>query len=552
MLYRNRNCMLMSQNFKLMQTQYMQQTGLTGDNISVLMPLSQMFNLNPDMMYKFACEAYKVFYSNGFCKETDFQNAYEQMATYGVFMSNLVFGYNMRTGKMSLYTSSYEILVQLASRGVLLGKRKPIAEEMQAIQEVLTSGKKFVPSLKLGTTIVAVRLDWEYRDNGNKLVFKPTVPRSALVLRDEYLIPYTALDAAMKYLNEVLQEKVLRITCGDKVRVVTKNAAILSMIYGEVRTNMLLSYTFDARSNSFYVPSVGASIFSSGVTNIDLTEVDKIQQVSSLAEIDLSDVKLDVTSAPSYCAVRLKNLTNTQLFDFGKKLGIEGINTDRNANELLIGASLQLCHPYKVYEAMKECGGFNISDFKNQKPKWGAIENAQQMEIPSTAKELSDLLKTGIFQIIIHTKTGKYVPVVVTNCYKELARLYGNDFYARFESDGNKLRKAAYECDNKFKEIPFNVDVYYKIASKWGILEYAQQNVQRLQSMGKEINYQNIRNMFRLNIDSVDERKTVVKQPNIITVRSCNCKEDASEKWGYYKNIDIRAIKSIVRLTSVN
>ena len=507
MLYRNRNCMLMSQNFKLMQTQYMQQTGLTGDNISVLMPLSQMFNLNPDMMYKFACEAYKVFYSNGFCKETDFQNAYEQMATYGVFMSNLV----MRTGKMSLYTSSYEILVQLASRGVLLGKRKPIAEEMQSIQEALTSGKKFIPSLKLGTTIVAVRLDWEYHDNGNKLVFKPTVPRSALVLRDEYLIPYTALDAAMKYLNEVLQEKVLRITCGDKIRVVTKNAAILSMIYGEVRTNMLLSYTFD-----------------------------------------LSDVKLDVTSAPSYCAVRLKNLTNAQLFDFGKKLGIEGINTDRNANELLIGASLPLCHPYKVYEAMKECGGFNISDFKNQKPKWGAIENAQQMEIPSTAKEFSDLLKTGIFQIIIHTKTGKYVPVVVTNCYKELARLYGNDFYARFESDGNKLRKAAYECDNKFKEIPFNVDVYYKIASKWGILEYAQQNVQRLQSMDKEINYQNIRNMFRLNIDSVDERKTVVKQPNIITVRSCNCKEDASEKWGYYKNIDIRAIKSIVRLTSVN
>lgn len=487
MLYRNRNCMLMSQNFKLMQTQYMQQTGLTGDNISVLMPLSQMFNLNPDMMYKFACEAYKVFYSNGFCKETDFQNAYEQMATYGVFMSNLVFGYNMRTGKMSLYTSSYEILVQLASRGVLLGKRKPIAEEMQSIQEALTSGKKFIPSLKLGTTIVAVRLDWEYRDNGNKLVFKPTVPRSALVLRDEYLIPYTALDAAMKYLNEVLQEKVLRITCGDKIRVVTKNAAILSMIYGEVRTNMLLSYTFDARSNSFYVPSVGASIFSSGVTNIDLTAVDKIQQVSSLAEIDLSDVKLGVTSAPSYCAVRLKNLTN-----------------------------------------------------------------AQQMEIPSTAKELSDLLKTGIFQIIIHTKTGKYVPVVVTNCYKELARLYGNDFYARFESDGNKLRKAVYECDNKFKEIPFNVAVYYKIASKWGTLEYAQQNVQRLQSMGKEINYQNIRNMFRLNIDSVDERKTVVKQPNIITVRSCNCKEDASEKWGYYKNIDIRAIKSIVRLTSVN
>lgn len=545
MLYRNRACMLMSQNFKLMQGEYMKGY-LQGKGVSALMPLSQMFTQNPDMMYQFASEAYKFFVSYGFCKESDFTDCYEQLAIYGVFLSNFVFCYNCGTDKLALYTSSYGLLAQLASKGLLMGKRKPIAEEMRSLEDVLVKGSRFCASMKKGTTIQAVRLDWEYRDN--KLVFRPTIPRSQLVIREEYMIPYTAMDAAMRIINDELQTKVLRVTAGDKVRVVTKNPSILSMIYGDVRTNSLLSYTFDARSNSFYVPSVGASIFSTGVTNLDLTAIDKIETVKSLSEIDLSEVNVDVSSAPDYCASHLKDLSDIELADLGHRLEITGVSTDRPTNEVLISETLFVVHPYKLYNIMKECGYFNIDEFKKQPSKWGSDE-VKQVEIPSSAEELNQLFKTGIFKVTLHTRDGKYKPVVVTNSYKELKRIYGDDYYARFESEGNRLRMLNKELKSKYSQ-GISLSDLEVLCDKWGTDKIYFAVMRRYQE-SEVYDYKSVYQVILEYLQMVDDRKTVVKQPGIVTVRSCDCKPDTDITWGYYKNIDMRAIKSIIQITCV-
>lgn len=548
MLYRNRTCQLMSQNFKLMQEEYMR-NNLKGDSISVLTPLSHMFTLNPDMMYQFASEAYKVFSLNGLCKESDFSSCYEQLAIYGVLMSNLVFCYNAQQDRMALYTASYNILVQLASKGILRGKRKPIAEEMGTIKEVLLGGARISNSIKKGNVFQAVRLDWEYKEN--KLILHPTIPRSQLVIRDEYIIPYTALDAAMRMLNDELQTKCLKITSGDKVRVVTKNPAILNMIYGEIRTNSLLSYTYDSRANMFYVPRVGASIYSNGVTNIDLVKIDKIQVVN-LMDIDLSEVNMDVSSAPEYCESHLGTLSDAQLQDLAVRLELDGVSANRDSMIFMLSEILYATNPVKLYEIMKETGYFNVEEFKKLPSKWGSADGAKQVEIPPTAQELDQLLKQGIFKVTVLTREGKYVPMVVTNCMTELRRIYGDDYYARFESEGNRLRMV----DRILKKLSettesLSADELMRTASKWNLptLLYAVQQI----CQGVE-NYpiSSIREAILRLQRSVDERKTVLKQPSIVTVRSCECKPDTDATWGYYRNIDIRAVRSIIQITSVN
>lgn len=101
MLFNNHICSVQSQNFKLMQSQHMQKS-IPGSNISVLMTLNQMFSANNNLAYAFASEAYKVFVGQKRCTESDFQDSYGLLASYGVALSSFFFGYEISTGKMAL------------------------------------------------------------------------------------------------------------------------------------------------------------------------------------------------------------------------------------------------------------------------------------------------------------------------------------------------------------------------------------------------------------------------------------------------------------------
>ena len=51
-------------------------------------------------------------------------------------------------------------------------------------------------------------------------------------------------------------------------------------------------------------------------------------------------------------------------------------------------------------------------------------------------------------------------------------------------------------------------------------------------------------------LQEVEMRKTVVKQPHLVTVRSCESKLDnEGNPVAFYKNIDIKSIISITRLS---
>lgn len=544
MLFNNHVCKVQSQYFKQMQEKHML-TNLRGDNISVLMPLSAMLSQNSNMAYDFACESYKLFVSKGFCRTEIFNTNYYQLAVYGVAMSNFFIGYNTETGSSDLYTSSYYLLTQLATRGILMGKRAAIASEMATLEDALVTGSRIPKSLKDGDRIQAVRLDYEY-SNG-RLVFKPTIPRSQLDLAKFCIIPLQAVEQAMCMLNEQIQDKVLEVTMGDKVRYITKSVPILSMIYGEQRARYLISANYDARTFRFNAPSVGASIYSTGITNIDLATIDKIRVVESVIDIDLSEVKLDTSRANEFIKSSLPSLNERAIRDVAEYLGINIRNISGIDVVQTFKNGLSNVPSYKAYEAIKEFPQyFDMRKFKGMTPKYSSGE---QVPIPETFEEFEALLKTGIFKVMMRTRKGGTVSVVCTNSAKELAAIYGDNYYAKFESEGNRLRRLDYIVKTKYPN-GVSTDVLIKLMRSLNVVNVAQSLYSIVDDHDTDfVTYDIVHTAIARELYYVKERTTVIKQTDLITVRSCECDVDNPNPSSYYKNISPRAVTSIMRVT---
>lgn len=544
MLFNNHICKVQSQYFKQLQEQHML-TNLRGDNISVLMPLSAMLSANSNMAYDFACESYKLFVSKGFCRTDVFNTNYYQLAVYGVALSNFFIGYNTETGESNLYTSSYYLLTQLATRGILMGKRTAIATEMATLEDALVSGNKIPKSLQEGDRIQAVRLDYEY-SNG-KLIFKPTIPRSQLDLSRYCIIPLQAVEQAMHMLNDQIQDKVLEVTMGDKVRYITKSAPILSMIYGEQRARYLVSANYDARVFRFTAPNVGASIYSVGVTNIDLAKIDRIRVVDSVMDIDLSEVKLDTSRAVEYIKSTIPSMNETAIREVAEYLKINIRNISGIDYVQVFKNGLALIPTYKAYDAIKAFPQyFDLNKFKSLTPKYSSGE---QIQIPETIEELEALLKTGIFKVMMRTKKGSTVSVICTNSPKELASIYGSDYYARFESEGNRLRRLDYIVKTKYPE-GISTDVLMKLMRTLNVVTVAQSLYSIVDDHETDfVTYDIVHQAIARELYHVKERTTVIKQTDLVTVRSCECDAEHPNPSAYYKNLSPRAITSIMRVT---
>lgn len=542
MLANNHICNVQTQNFKMMQRQYMQNI-IPSSNISVLLTLNQMFNSNNNLAYAFACEAYKVFVGQKRCTESDFQGSYNLLAHYGVALSSMFFAYELSTGKLCLYTSSMTLLNQLATRQLLKGKKQPIAIELQDIEKKLYDSDRIKNSIKDGDKLIAVRLDSEVI--GTNVVFVPTIPRSAIDLRNFLIVPFLAVNEAMSVLNDILQEKVLRITQGDKVRVVTKNLQVLTSIYGASRAQYLVSQVPDARVLRFYIPSLGASIYTSGITNIHIENIDSIEYVNSLAEVDLSEINLDYSQAKDFFISTIKTLPADAIHKITNDLNVQEYNLNAKESKKAIAEVVDLMYDREVYDYMKvNPQYFNLGVYKTLPSKYG--DKNEDLQIPTSIEALKTLLSKGVYKILINNRTGSMSTVICTNDSKCLEKIYGKKYYRNYESEGNRLRAMEAIIKKKFpSEILFK-DLK-KLKEKYNLAFICSTCI--LEDTAPVASSE-VLNEINAALLDVEYRKTVVKQPHLVVVRSCEAKLDKEgNPVGFYKNIDIKSIISITRLS---
>lgn len=512
MLSGNHICNLQAQNFKQMEAGYFN-ANLSEVPCSLLMSLRDMFIKDPNMCYAFACEAYKYLSTSKKCNADDFSNSYELIAVYGVAMSGVLWGYDLKKGTMSLYTTSIQILKGLASRGILKGKKEPIAVELQLLEKTLYESDRLKKSIReCKNKLVCVRLDTEL--NGKNLIMKCTVPRSLPTLEDTIFVPFDAVKYATDALHNLLQSRILRVRMGDKVRDVTLNMEILTSIYGAERAAQLSSFIPDVYTQRFYVPSVGASKYTAGVTNIKLADIDEVKPVS-LADIDLSEVNLDYSMVYDHFRERVDKIPDKKVPDIADAFGLDCLNAPADH---LRGRLKDLCnemYPRDIWEIMKQYPKvFNTAGYLKKPSKYGS--NYKRLNKPQSIDELNQLLKQGVFKLLITKRNGSFSTIIGTNNRELLKKILGNDYIAKYESQGVRLRYAS-----KLLESGKSVDEV-KVLSGLDDLSNIQES-----------------------LNEIEMKKTVVKQSHLVTVRNL----EATDSSNFYKNVDLDSLVEVIQLS---
>lgn len=525
MLYNNHICKVQAQHFPLMEAEYLR-TEIQKSPCCLLMTLNDMFCKNNELCQLYATETYSLFIRQNRCTEDDWYLRYELLATYGVLLSNPVLGYNLKTGGMEIYTSSITLLQMLAQKGILKGKKQPIPVELELLQKQMYDSDRIKKSIRgQEQKIVCARLDTEIR--GGNLVMTVTLPRTLPTLESHLFIPFTAYQKAVEIIRNEMQMYILRIKMGSKVRDVTLNDGVLSSIYGADRAKQLSSYTPDIYTQRFYVPSVGVSKYLPGVTNIRLQDVDEIRPIS-LADVDLSEVNMDYSMVHDFFKNQLLSADSQKFIAICDTLIADFKNAPRHdIEERLIEETSKMLSS-DLWELMKSNNSiYHTENYKQVKNKYG--DKYEYMQIPRTPDELVELLKQGVFKILITKRNGSFSTIYTTASEDRLESLLGSR-YITFESEGVRLRNLAYHLTHD--NFP-NIDALVKKYDLGHIIYGTEGDKDFTLRLIDEYLY------------DIEHKKTVVKQSNLVTVRSL----EAVSKETYYKNIDLKSIVEIIRLS---
>lgn len=532
---------------------------LQGSTSCILPSIRDLATRNQNLAYNLAAEVYKIFIEKKWMKPSDWSAKYYTLVAYGFLMCDLAFIYNPDNEKFELHTSSVSMIQRLASQGYVEGATKKDAAELsvQKAVDALSGNKKIFASLKKDNVIQTVRLDPSM--NGRELKFKITVPRSQVDIVKTMIVPFTCYMQVIKDLQSLFKRGFVRVTMneGEKVRVVTLNHGLLSKIYTPDRVNQLSGFAPNAYMKSFYVPSVGASVYSLGVTNIKPETIDKLEMVN-LNDIDLSEVNVDFTMVRPYFIQQLNNLNLQQLKTLIKNLAIpvDASFTRSKAGCIsLLENWVYTSQDAKAYESnlyllMKESPFFDISGLSNMQNIYGNM--MQQVNYPGSPAGLAQLLNTGVFRITTRRRAGSMSTHIVTNNPTELKRILGDDYFARFESYGVKLNYAMNLVVAVGKKYGSNTplkkesDIYSKLAEF--DIYLSDEDKERV------LTYEDLYVVLnKAKANEVDANKTVVSQAHLVVARNCQAWYSPEEEkpYDYYKNIDPNSIVNIVRLSEV-
>lgn len=558
MLYYNKTANLEKQ-MMVQDTDKFFNAFLQGNTSCILPSIRDLATRNQNLAYSLAAEVYKIFIEKKWMSPSDWSAKYYTLVAYGFLMCDLAFIYNPDNEKFELHTSSVSMIQRLASQGYVEGATKKDAAELsvQKAVDALSGNKKILTSLKKDNVIQTVRLDPSM--NGRELKFKITVPHSQVDIVKTMIVPFTCYMQVIKDLQSLFKRGFVRVTMneGEKVRVVTLNHGLLSKIYTPDRVNQLSGFAPNAYMKSFYVPSVGASVYSLGVTNIKPETIDKLEMVN-LKDIDLSEVNVDFTMVRPYFIQQLNNLNLQQLKTLIKNLAIpvDASFTRSKAGCIsLLENWVYTSQDAKAYESnlyllMKESPFFDISGLSNMQNIYGNM--MQQVNYPGSPAGLAQLLNTGVFRITTRRRAGSMSTHIVTNNPTELKRILGDDYFARFESYGVKLNYAMNLVVAMGKKYGSNTplkkesDIYSKLAEF--DIYLSDEDKERV------LTYEDLYVVLnKAKANEVDANKTVVSQAHLVVARNCQAWYSPEEEkpYDYYKNIDPNSIVSIVRLSEV-
>lgn len=522
-------------------TQIYNQLEKLGLNDCVLLSMDTINVLNGDIFMAYATEAYQLFTSKGVLAPEMWAKCYNVLGHYGVALSGLFFGYDTNKDVMSLYTSSWGTIENLAKQN-LIKPKKSLQEDLAKTQGELVLGSGMRKSL--GENAIQCTKLTPLISGGS---IKYEMSRAKLKLRDTLIIPYRGYMAAVKQLNSILEQRVVRVTMGDKVRDITTSGVVLETVYGKQRQQQLMQNylrMFNPACKNLYFPSLGASVYTFGLTNIKLEYIDKLELLSSISQVDLSEVQLDLSDVKEYFFGVVKKFKAPQYREMLDEIGLDSIHMTLPEMKEQV-KELEKWYDNEIWVLMKKLPKlFNTSEYISKLKKYGSTLTG--LAIPSTVGELTNLFKEGLYKVCVQYaskgKETKLYTKYVSNDEKVLKKFLGANYYGTYESLGNRLKKLKSVCISK------NVDDIKAIRAMKKLKLY------------DEIEYNEIGDSLGINtvsaiLERVEELQkevlsntTVVKQVDSVTVRNLKPQENKYGKLDYYINIKPENIVELYRV----
>lgn len=415
----------------------------------------------------------------------------------------------------------------------------------------------------------AVRVDIEYNSEDGftyKLVSLNKNTNLHIVDMDTFegrfhLVPYIAIQRSLAFFKEMLDDmRILNVKQDkgeiQKSRYITCRKDILIKYSDNEDFAKSLKYSFFPLKGFFYAPVLGASSMTIGLTRIDLLDVCNIKNVISVENISKCSGGLDDMIIESSIKTILDDMYEYDIVGYQRL--VDALPNDRG---ILTGAVYNVdkgvptpITMIKYYHSLnrKERSIFislipNLdTEMKNKK----SIINKYEALNPDnySIEEIKDMLKHGIYKFYLRKKDCCYSTITVTNSKELLSKMYGKDYFAKYESFGIRIYRLKYFIENnrnnmsslekelKYCGFPVSEDILNAI------------NAMATMGLSGKALHDGLVSIFDVNRFGRKSTRRSASDENLILARVCFNSMISSGSIDFYRYVDMKKVVSIYRL----
>lgn len=377
----------------------------------------------------------------------------QMMAYQGMATDTPFFALNITTGDFSLYSGNPEHLALFPG-----GQNFDTSKTYDLLQDGI------VNAMRLDVNYVNVR--GGYTAKATKLINAKSGDKRLDV--DNFIfVPLTVVDRLILMLTTFMRKgRVVKVVSEERGSIkdhfVSMNPRVLEAYNGHSNPLEYIDFRYVGR---VYVPVVGAPVYSTGLTRIDVSTLDEVT-VMRQSGIDIEPAD----NSP-------ENLIQDEVFS----KFLEVIFMDKFEDQkrkfwdmiVLLGSIVSFDdNRYGYLRAIRSLGSDARmalwsklpSDFKNYaKQMTGVITGYEPYTGEISVPALREALKHGVYKIVMLKTNGSFSSVICTNSEEKLAISYGANYQQRYEHEDFRLGKFYRDVCNGMPEV--------QAMHKWNMLD---------------------------------------------------------------------------------
>lgn len=352
----------------------------------------------------------------------------------GMALDGLFYAYNLDNGEFKLYTANPIVLNSLHGGGGF-NSSKTYEHNMNGIINAMRVDVKYL-SPRTGV----------YEAKATRL----TGPR-VLDTEKFLFVPYYVITRLIQMLVSLLNagrvvEIVHNADGAPHQRLVSMNPTVLSEYNHDSAFTSDLKMVDFRYTGGLYLPVVGAPSTTSGITRINFANLDRVSTVNRRS------VDLEPADNNPFRMIEREII----------KIFVRQVFASENDDvkpmlwDLLRKLKTDIPYDSKEYEyqrAITDMAPDTRNRLWNRLPpgliKYGErmnslIDRYEAVEIPETVSDLRQMLNKALYRIVVMRSAGTFFTVYATNSNSILRMAYGDNYVARYEDQGVRLRSFLY------------------------------------------------------------------------------------------------------------